>query len=165
MVIMNKPISIAVQELHLKKVFPNSVVKTSRNAFLTWLGVLTPSSLSIGYRIFLKYDKYKDISVYILDPKLVLAKGEKFLPHVYSTQEQKICLFYRRANEWDSSMLLTNTIIPWTSEWLYHYEIWAGTGVWNGGGYHVANYIDKNKNTALVNTGEISQRPRKRRRH
>lgn len=30
-------------------------------------------------------------------------------------------------------MLLVETIVPWTSEWLYFYEIWLVTGEWYAG--------------------------------
>ena len=39
--------------------------------------------------------------------------------------------------------LIANTIIPWTVEWLYYYELWQATGEWLGGGEHPENEIDK----------------------
>jgi hypothetical protein len=36
--------------------------------------------------------------------------------------------------EWTVGMSIANTIVPWTSEWLAHYEIWLATGDWQGGG-------------------------------
>ena len=38
--------------------------------------------------------------------------------------------------EIDASQFIADTIIPWTSEWLLHYEIWVATGIWHGGGIH-----------------------------
>jgi len=32
-------------------------------------------------------------------------------------------------------MLIADTIIPWASEWLFHYEIWKVTKTWHGGGH------------------------------
>ena len=29
-------------------------------------------------------------------------------------------------------MLIADTIVPWVSMWLMHYEIWFATGVWCG---------------------------------
>jgi hypothetical protein len=29
---------------------------------------------------------------------------------------------------------IADTIVPWTAEWLVHYEIWLMTGEWYGGG-------------------------------
>lgn len=31
-------------------------------------------------------------------------------------------------------MTLADTIIPWTLDWLMHYEFWLATGKWRGGG-------------------------------
>jgi len=31
-------------------------------------------------------------------------------------------------------MSIASTILPWASEWLFHYEIWRATGEWTGGG-------------------------------
>lgn len=32
-------------------------------------------------------------------------------------------------------MLLSTTVVPWTAEWLIHYEVWLATGQWTGGGH------------------------------
>jgi hypothetical protein len=45
---------------------------------------------------------------------------------------QDLCL--HKPDEWDSSMLLVETIIPWTTEWLAHYELWKRTHQWYGDG-------------------------------
>ena len=46
----------------------------------------------------------------------------------------QICLYRHR--EFTKDKFLANTIIPWTVEWLYFYEIWLATGEWCGGGEH-----------------------------
>ena len=33
-------------------------------------------------------------------------------------------------------MWIADTILPWTSLWLYFYELWHATGQWLGGGEH-----------------------------
>ena len=37
--------------------------------------------------------------------------------------------------EFNYSLRIIDTIIPWTQEWLYFYEIWLLTGEWRGGGH------------------------------
>ena len=32
------------------------------------------------------------------------------------------------------AMLIVDTIVPWTAEWLLHYEVWLATGEWLGDG-------------------------------
>jgi hypothetical protein len=40
-------------------------------------------------------------------------------------------------------MSIAETIIPWTSEWLYFYELWVFTGEWHGGGHAPGSDEDK----------------------
>lgn len=72
-------------------------------------------------------------SVRVVSPQLAYRDGER-APHLYSNGD--LCLFYPKAREWHGGLLLSRTIIPWASEWLFHYEIWLASGTWCGGGYH-----------------------------
>ena len=68
---------------------------------------------------------------------LVLTDDANF-PHKFDIDVEnkmvRICLY--RYSEFSSSKLLVNTIIPWTIEWLYYYELWLATEEWLGGGEH-----------------------------
>lgn len=65
------------------------------------------------------------------------------LPHVYYSHPRAqcggpfLCLFDDTANEWTPEDLLSNTTIPWASNWLSCYESWLVTGKWFGTGKHV----------------------------
>lgn len=50
--------------------------------------------------------------------------------------EMLITSFVSRYSEFNVYKLLADTIIPWTVEWLYFYELWLATGEWLGGGEH-----------------------------
>ena len=100
---------------------------------LTWEGSVTPSPLSETYRVRLRYQLHYLPKVFVIEPQLVCPSGEK-LPHVWS--DGSLCLYYSKYGEWKPHMLLADTILPWTSEWLYHYELWRVTGEWHGGGVH-----------------------------
>jgi hypothetical protein len=50
---------------------------------------------------------------------------------VYSSGD--LCLYL--PGEWNESMLLAATILPWTSQWLFYYELWLITGHWMGTGH------------------------------
>jgi hypothetical protein len=65
-----------------------------------------------------------------------LAKGASRLPHVYDYAAQRLCLYYPDGKQWNSSMQLATTVVWWIYEWLYHYELWLGSGEWKGGGVH-----------------------------
>lgn len=104
---------------------------------LTCFYIIKPSALSRDYEIYFEYRLGNNPDVYILEPKLEYVDGKSFLPHVYDTSSQRLCLYYRKTGEWNSSMYIADAIIPWTSEWLLHYEYWLGTGEWHGGGIHI----------------------------
>lgn len=126
---------LCVQQVAIKKYFPNSDVKIFRDTELTWIGKIQPSSLSQEYDVSLNYVRDRGVKVFIIKPKpLKLAQGKNNLPHVYSTKAQQLCLYYPKTREWSPDKYFVRTIIPWACEWLLHYEIWLLTGTWCGGG-------------------------------
>ena len=89
---------------------------------LIWKTTLQPSELSLAY---------------VVSPNpLALADGAQRLPHVYDHVKQQLCLYYGPAREWTPDKMIADTIVPWASEWLLHYEFWLVTGIWHGGGIH-----------------------------
>lgn len=127
-------ISLLQQEGALKSYFPESKIIRKGEKELIWVHTITPKPLSDMYKIKLHYRQAEGIEMYVLEPKLILARGKFLLPHVYSTPKQQLCLYDPNGNEWHPGMFYVRSIIPWASEWLYHYEIWAGSGEWHGGG-------------------------------
>lgn len=134
--IRKQEISLLIQANKLRSYFPDSKYSIRCNT-LIWKGYLKPSELSATYMIKVVYQREKHPNVYVLEPKkLVLAEGETELKHVYDTKKQHLCIYYKKAKEWSENKLIADTIIPWTSEWLLHYEYWVATGTWHGGGIH-----------------------------
>ncbi|MBP8931241.1 MAG: hypothetical protein KBG46_08165 [Paracoccus sp.] len=41
------------------------------------------------------------------------------------------------AKEWNPSMSIAKTTVPWAARWLACYELWEATGRWHGGGRHM----------------------------
>lgn len=137
-------IALVHQAGTLKSYFPNSQIKRNGNTELTWIGTVTPSPLSATYTLKLHYKFKAGAEVFVIHPKpLQLAKGENVLPHVYSTTEQQLCLFYPLKKEWNAGMYFVKTLIPWACEWLVHYECWLGTGIWRGGGIDHVSEVQK----------------------
>jgi hypothetical protein len=66
----------------------------------------------------------------VLEPRLRDPDGPP-LPHVF--EGDRLCLHFPK--EWRADQMIATTIMPWTSEWLLHYEIWKATGEWHGGGH------------------------------
>jgi hypothetical protein len=119
----------------LRACFPQSTISRNGEDEITWVGTLRPTPLSGIYKVKLHYSRKKGVAIYVLEPKLALAKGCTRLPHVYDHEKQKLCLYYPNTREWHAGLWFVKTIIPWASEWLYYYELWLATdGQWLGGG-------------------------------
>ena len=115
--------------------FDNSIWHLRPHGF-TWRFNVTPTALSDTYTLQLVYNEPFLPKVYVISPKpLTLADGAEKLPHTYDTKKQHLCLFRPYSGEWNSTMLIANTIIHWAIEWLFYYENWVYTGKWLGGGH------------------------------
>jgi len=122
-------LTVAVQAASLRGVFPDSQVTLTQNVSLTWIGKLQPSALSDCYKLKIKYRLKDRPQVTVLEPPL-RPRADERLPHVFKGNE--LCLFRYKYFEWDSTMPIVDTIVPWASLWLFHYEIWRVTGIWCG---------------------------------
>lgn len=130
---MNR-ISLVHQEGALRSYFPSSKVTRKGEDELIWMGELAPTPLSRKYRVKLHYKRGEFIKVFVIGERLRLAEGKDKLPHVWSTPLQELCLYYPPKGEWHPGRFYVHTLIPWASEWLFHYETWVATGEWHGGG-------------------------------
>ena len=103
-------------------------------------GTLKPTSRSAAYRFILKYNLADGPKIKIVSPELKKNEKGEEAEHLYSNGY--LCLYQPKYREFTRYDLLTDTIIPWTSLWLYHYEVWHLTGEWLGGGEHPKSKIE-----------------------
>lgn len=83
--------------------------------------------------------------VEVVEPRLIRRFGnaEGPLPHVYFAHPRTtrlgpfLCLFDDEADEWSPDDRISDTTIPWASNWLSCYESWLVTGKWFGTGKHI----------------------------
>jgi hypothetical protein len=126
------PISLATQCGHLRRRYPNGRIVRGRER-LVWSGALTPAEYSTTYELLIDHQIGKSPMVYVARPRLRLVDGQD-LPHVYPLNT--LCLFLGN-REWRESIPIADTLVPWTSEWLFFYELWlANGGEWLGEGEH-----------------------------
>ena len=129
----NKGLSIIQQKCILAKEYPNSKVSIIGHNKIVWKYQLRPTALSSLYDVKLIFNGSIP-DVYVVKPNpLQKARGEKKLPHVYDQKKQELCLYWK---DWNKTMPLSKTIVPWIADWLFYYEIWLYTGIWEGGGLH-----------------------------
>ena len=96
-----------------------------RQVRLTRTGIalpLRPTPFSPTYYVRIDYERDQLPSVFVLSPPLMNAPK-----HTYRN-DGSLCLYYR--TEYDNTMLLSETIIPWAAHWLYCYELWQVQGEW-----------------------------------
>jgi len=134
--------TLAEQYSALRLSYPLFSVKLGRQS-VSATGQIQPTPRSLPYTFKLKYRLAQRPKVNILEPQLEKHENGDPIPHVYPGNE--LCLYYPKYQEFNSSMLIADCIIPWTSLWLYHYENWHITGDWEGGGVHPQTNIDAKK--------------------
>lgn len=121
---------------------------------LTWRFEARPSPISRRYAMRLHYAVGDAPDMFVDEPDLVQLAGGRHLPHVYSQQPTRLCLYLPGTPEWNASMLLDRTVVPWSVLWLWYFEGWLSTDEWRGGGLHPGDPEDS----------EASDRPTRRRR-
>jgi hypothetical protein len=126
-----RPLPLGAQTGALRHHWPQGTTTLSKNT-VRWVGPLQPTPLSPTYTVSVEYRFTNSPQVYVLDPKLDPGHRER-LPHVYTGD--RLCLYTPGTGEWNRSMNLAQTIIPWAAEWLLHYEIWQVTDKWHGSGH------------------------------
>lgn len=142
-----KSLPIALQAMSIRHIYKDSIVSTTHDQQITWTHTISPSPLGGLYLVRLVYHISYFPKMYVIDPRpLPLASGNDKLPHCYDQRAQRLCLYFPDGKEWNKTMLLATTVIPWAYEWLYHYEIWLGTGEWTGGGAYPQNNLPKKQN-------------------
>lgn len=125
--------TVVEQMVSIKRKFANFDVSLGVNS-LCATGELQPTSRSNIYTVRINYHFKKSPEIYILKPQLVKNFKGDSIPHVYPNN--RLCLFQPKYKEFKYVDFISDTIIPWTSLWLYYYEIWHATGDWLGGGEH-----------------------------
>lgn len=145
------PAILAHQGAALTRRYPHGQLSGSR-VVLVWSGAVTPAQYSDTYELVISHQLTGDAPlVYIARPRLQLVPGMP-LPHVYPLNT--LCLYHGQA-QWNSSMLIADTLVPWAAEWLIHYEVWLATqGNWTGGGVHTTSPIPAQREK----TESVSQR-------
>jgi hypothetical protein len=123
-------LTLAQQAYLLRQVVPRADCRIRRGR-LVCTARLQPTDLSCRYTVQVAYRRGDRPITHVRDPVLRPRPGTTGLPHVYTGDE--LCLYL--PGEWNPTMPIAHTVLPWASEWLLHYEVWLATGEWTGGGH------------------------------
>lgn len=134
------PMSLEAQLSSMEATWPHLASRNvdRRQQSARWIGPVRPQY--VAYTVELRYGVGSLPEVRVLSPPLVRLPSNKEgqLPHVYPpADDPTLCLFDPKTDEWDPSMPLAQTIVPWALDWLACYEHWVMLGTWTGGGRHV----------------------------
>ena len=127
-------VNVAIQGAALRGRFPGARTEVERSG-LTWTGTLQPTELSRRYKVRIRYRPPSSPHIHVLS-EMPTRHGAAY-PHTFN--DGSLCLY--ETGEWYPEMLIADTIVPWTSEWLVHYEIWLATGKWYGSGEQVGRNV------------------------
>lgn len=131
--IKRKELSLAQQSFRMQVLHPQFASRLGPGAAV-WIGAVTPSEESRSYTVKVEYHLGNNPKVSVADPLLRRRSASEAIPHLYAGDY--LCLYRPKYLEWTSEDYVAETIIPWTSLWLYYYEVWHVTGEWLGGGEH-----------------------------
>lgn len=135
--------SLVCQKIKLQKKYSCGVCEI-RRGILYWDGWLCPTPVSMKYHVQMQYKKgkrpialllgrnLKGLNIRDFPHRFISHKGKQGIADQYAV---RMCLHLNC--EFTGIMWLADTIVPWTMEWLYFYEIWLAIGKWCGGGVHV----------------------------
>jgi hypothetical protein len=119
---------INFQIVQMRNLFPlfEHKINVKKWGYVVFSGTLKPHINFPEYKVKIEYRLGRHPRIKIVSPTLV----EK-PPHYYS-DTNSICLYHPNDFTWSKSVSLAETIIPWTSCWIYFYEVWKESGVWYG---------------------------------
>ena len=115
-------VSLVVQKQLIQVSFPHFQFFKKGNY---WLGKLKPTTQSPEYLIKVSYQEYTAPKVEVILPKL-----HPNTKHIYP--DGSLCLYHPQDHPWRGVNILASTLVVWTAEWLYCYEVWRATGEWIG---------------------------------
>jgi len=123
------PPSLAVQAMHLHSCYPDSHFSYFRKT-LKWEGIASARGSSLEYRLKMSYQVGVRPKIWVTEPNLVKLAGDRPIPHVFSQEDQILCL--HDIGVWKPTQFLARTIVPWALLWTEYFEWWLVTGRWAG---------------------------------
>ncbi|RZK44968.1 MAG: hypothetical protein EOO61_01835 [Hymenobacter sp.] len=130
-----RPLPLEQQLANLRAIWPLGKVSITEEG-LVWTGSLTPTAMSRTYQVRLTLPPYaRRPIIEVLEPNLrELAGSNTIIPHLYCQERLHLCLYTPAKGQWNRTMSVAHTLLPWAMLWLYYFEDWLPDRVWRGGG-------------------------------
>jgi hypothetical protein len=107
----------------MKSAYPQFKQVWRNDYEVEFIGTLHVSEKFPEYKVSILYRSERAPIVKMLNPLLV----EK-PPHFYQNTGS-LCLYHPCNYKWVSGKVIAKDIVPWTSAWIYFYEVWLKTKV------------------------------------
>lgn len=117
---------IIIERKLIKNRYSQFYCRLEKNKILKCRGVIKPTSSSINYAFLIDYNYLGSPKTYITDPNI------KYDSKIHLYKDKSLCLYDCREDPWNHTKHISDTIIPWISEWIVYYEIYKLTGIWIG---------------------------------
>lgn len=133
--------SLALQRLRLSAE-TDGVCTSPHIGKISWKYSTKPSPLSRTYEVLITNEAGGKPEAFILSPDLNVLAAGGVIPHIYRDKQcyapdaTCLCLYRIKRGDWNSRMLLANTVVPWVDLWLLFFEDWVVSKEWSGGGDH-----------------------------
>lgn len=94
--------------------------------FLYCEGKVRPNHFCKEYEVEIFYRSNIPPKIYIKNPFI------KYNDEIHMYSDNSLCLYYPPDMPWRKHIMLSDTIVPWISEWIILYELWKISGKWEG---------------------------------
>ena len=125
----SKAISLVVQLQRLLAQYPESSGEIVRSK-LSWRCRLRPQSITATYLFEIEYRLGEKPIVYISEFRLASEQNLHSVPHHYDAVDDDRMHACLDRYDWNKTMFLADSVVPWAMEWALYYEIWLETGTW-----------------------------------
>lgn len=122
-----KPLVVQLQRLLTQ--YPESSGEVSRSK-LTWRCRLRPQSVTDTYLFEIEYRLGRKPIVYVSEGRLAIEQNLDSVPHQYGVLDDGRIQACLDRYDWNKTMFLADSVVPWAMEWALYYEIWLVTGTW-----------------------------------
>lgn len=126
-----------MQKWHILTKYNKLVIKDNSNKKIDMDFCIKSSNSNNEYIIKIIQETIFAIpEIFVINPNLKTYEDEA-IPHTYGMKKIKgkkylqICPFYPK-EDWNNAMIIADTVLLWSIEWLFFYEIWLVSGQWCG---------------------------------
>lgn len=120
-------LTLEEQNQLMKKHFPQfKLIYPPTSNYISWIGDIVSPYSGKKRKVEIQY------SLGWIFPRVYVEGVTSNAPHIHISLGNCLCLYKPKFTNWNYSMPISETIIPWTINWIIQWEVWQVTGKYNG---------------------------------